>query len=127
MKGFEDVTLTWQGQHYTVPANRQLMMIAKLEAALAPDDGQAVAVLFRSGGPHHSTLAQAFGAALRYAGADVSDDDIYLTIHEDIAEKSARQVEITIQNMIMALLAIISPPTARKLADSLKEPDPKNP
>jgi len=127
MHGFDDVTLTWRGQSHTVPAKSQLMMIAKIEAALAPDGGQAVNVLFRNGGPQHTRLAQAFGAALRYAGADVSDDDVYLSIHEDIANRSADQVAATVTNMIFALLAIISPPTARALAQSIKEPEPKNP
>ena len=127
MHGFDDVTLSWRGRDYTVPANRQLMLIAKLEDALAPDGGQAIATPFRPGGPKHTTLAQAFGAALRYAGAQVTDDEVYLSIHEDIAAKSEQAVAITIQSMILSLLAIISPPTARALAGSAKEDPAKNP
>lgn len=127
MKGFDDVTLTWQGQSYTVPAGEQLRLIAKLEAALAPDGGQAITVLFRNGGPPHAVLAQAFGAALRYAGASVTDDEIYLNIHEDIAGKSQHQVAAKIQTMIWSLMAVISPPVARKLAGAEKETDAKNP
>ena len=127
MQGFEDVTLSWQGAEYTVPANRQLMLIAKLEDALAPDGGQAIEALFREGGPKHTILAQAFGAALRYAGATVTDDEIYLSIHQDIATRSEQAVSLAIQTMILALLAIISPPTARALADAAKEAPAKNP
>lgn len=127
MKGFDDVTLTWQGQSYTVPAGEQLPLIARVEAALAPNGGQAITVLFRTGGPPHAVLAQAFGAALRYAGASVTDDEIYLNIHEDIADKSRQQVAAKIQSMVWALMAVISPPVARKLAGAAKEPDPKNP
>ena len=127
MQGFEDVTLTWREQSYTVPADRQLMLIAKLESALAPETGQAIDVLFRKGGPPHTVLAQAFGAALRYAGASVTDDEVYLSIHQDIAAKSRKQVAYTLQTMILALMAITSPPTARALAAAAKDDAPKNP
>ena len=117
MHGFEDVTLSWGGKDFVVPASRQLMLIAKIEDALGGDTGeQAVAVLFRKNGPPHSRLAMAYGAAMRYAGASVTDDQVYLTIHEDIANKSAAAVQGTIQTMLAGLLAIISPPTSRALS-----------
>jgi len=54
MHGFEDVTLHWHGQAYTIPANRQMMLIAKIEDALSGDTGQqATSILFRKEGPPH--------------------------------------------------------------------------
>ena len=112
MQGFEAVTLSWRGQSYTVPANQQMMLIAKLEDALEGESGKsAIEMLFRNGGPPHTALARAFGAALRYAGASVSDDEVYLSIHEDIASGSAKQAYAKTAGMIIALLAVISPPT----------------
>lgn len=117
MHGFDDVTLTWQGADYVVPANRQLKLIAKIEDALAGDDKeQAIAVLFRRNGVPHTRLAAAYGAALRYAGANVSDEEVYLSIHDDIAARSKEAVAIAIHRMLMGLVAIVSPPTARALA-----------
>ena len=114
MQGFEAVTLSWRGQSYTVPANQQMMLIAKLEDALSGESGKsAIEVLFRNGGPPHTALARAFGAALRYAGADVSDDEVYLSIHEDIAASSTKQAFTKLAGMIVTLLAVISPPTFR--------------
>lgn len=111
MHGFEDVTLTWQGNALIVPANRLLMLIAKIEDALAgPDGDQAIAVLFRRNGPPHTRLAAAYGAALRYAGHVVTDEEVYLSIHVDIATMTKGQVAASMQERIMALLSIISPP-----------------
>lgn len=115
MKGFEPVTLSWKGESYTVPADQQLMLIAKIEDALAGSAGQpAVMVLTRQGGPTYSKLALAFGAALRHAGADVTDDEIYLSIMEDFAESNA-EVAMKVQAAILALLSIIAPPVAKAL------------
>ncbi|NBT33803.1 MAG: hypothetical protein EBT13_18380 [Rhodobacteraceae bacterium] len=93
------------------------MLIAKIEDALAgPQGEQAVMVLFRPNGAPHSRLAAAYGAALRYAGAQVTDEEVYLSIHDDIAAGSAKAVAAKIQTLVGGLLAIISPPTARALA-----------
>lgn len=124
MQGFSDVTLGWQGDSFTVPANRQLMLIAKIEDALAGDGGeQAIAVLFRKNGAPHSRLAAAYGAALRYAGADVTDEAVYLSIQSDIATQSSKAVAASVQRMLMGLLAIISPPTAAVMRGETAEPD----
>lgn len=113
MQGFDDVTLEWGGKSYVIPANRQMMLIAKIEDALSGDSGaQALSVLLRSEGPPYSRLAAAFGTALRYAGAVVTDDEIYLSIMEDFAAQSA-DVTTKIQNAIFAVLSVIAPPFAR--------------
>jgi hypothetical protein len=117
MKGFEPVTLQWGGVEYTVPANQQLMLIAEIEDALDDGSGRStVGVLLGKGGPSYARLAGAFGAALRYAGAPVSDADIYLTIQEGFSEGS-KDAAGQVQGAILALLSIVSPPMARKLMD----------
>lgn len=132
MQGFEDVTLSWKGMEFTVPANKQLMLIARIEDALAGEKGeQAISVLFRRGGPPFSRLAVAYGAALRFAGARVTDEEVYLTIQSDIAEKSKAAVAATMQAMLAGLIAIISPPASYALTGKTKPdpeiPDPKKP
>ena len=126
MKGFEPVTIAWGGDSYTIPANQQLMLIAKIEDALAGDSGQqALSVLFRREGPPHSRRAAAFGAALRHAGARVSDEEVYLSIMADIAERSRSEVMVVIQGAIIGILAIISPPAARALTGGKPETEKK--
>lgn len=123
MKGFEDVTLSWKGEDFVVQANRQMMLIAEIEDVLVKPGQQAVTVLLN--GPAHSRLARAYGAALRYAGASVTDDEIYLSITADLAEGKADAV-VKIQAAVLGLLAIIAPPIARKLTET-SEPGEADP
>lgn len=123
MQGFEDVTISWAGKSYVIPANRQMGLIARLEDALSGDSGQqAISVLMRKEGPPYSRLAAAFGAALRYAGANVGDDEVYLSITEDMAN-SAADLTAKLQACVIALLMVISPPIGKKLMEPAKKDD----
>lgn len=125
MQGFEDVTLSWGGESYTVPADQQLMLVARIEAAIRAASGkQAVPFLLTPGGPDYAALSMAYGAALRYAGCDVTDADIYLAIQEDMAEQKA-DVAIKVQGAIMGLIAIVSPPLGSKLLGDEKGKKPR--
>jgi len=127
MHGFDDVSLSWQGQSFTVPANKQMMLIAKIEDALGGDGGQqAMTVLFRREGPPMSRLAMAFGAALRHAGAKVSDDEVYLSIQSDLVNKSKKDQAATIQGCIMAILSIISPPAVAAMTGKADDTEKKD-
>ena len=79
MKGFDDIVLEWDGQEYRVPANRQMELILRVEAGLTKGDPgqQAYSVLTRENGPPIARMAAAYGDALRYAGAPVSDMDVF--------------------------------------------------
>lgn len=126
MRGFEDVTLTWAGTDYLVPANQQMMLIAKIEDALSGDSGkQALSVLFRKEGPPYSRLAAAFGAALRHAGARVADEEIYLSIQNDLAGKGTAEKTAAVQSCILALLSIISPPQFAAVVGAAEETEKK--
>jgi len=121
MKGFEPVTLSWQGESYTVPAEGQLMLIAKIEDALTGGrGGHAFRVLSQQGGPSFVRLSQAYGAALRHAGAEVSDDEIYLSMMQGLADGKAEAAE-QIQTVILGLLSIVAPPIALSLGGGAKK------
>jgi len=122
------VTLSWAGDEFTVPADRQLMLIAEIEDALSGNSGlQAIVILARRGGPSHSRLALAYGAALRYAGANVTDAEIYNAIMEGFATQSS-EVAVLVQDAVLGLLSIVSPPAARKLNEAADpEKKPKRP
>jgi len=110
MQGFDDVTFGWKGDEFTVPADKMLMLVCKIEDALAGDSGeQALTVLMRRQGPPHARLARAYGTALRYAGAVVGDDEIYLSLQEDLSKGSADGVA-AIQSAVINLIAVVSPP-----------------
>lgn len=119
MKGFEPVTLKWRGASYEVPADRQLMLVAEIEDALRSDHRSAVQLLMQPGGPGTARLSMAYAKALRFAGASVSPDDVYLTIQEDLAEGGSNALEAT-QTAVLSLLSIISPPIRDALLDAVK-------
>lgn len=122
---FEPVTLGWQGDEYTVSPERTLALIASIEDALMGPNGEPpVAMLTRAGGPGYARLSRAYGSALRYAGASVTDEEIYVSIQEDFA-KSDNTVAVKVQRAILGLLAIISPPVSAKItAPAVKKKPP---
>ncbi len=101
-----------------------LEVIAKIEDALRGESGkQAVQVLLQPGGPSYPRLAMAYAAALRGAGANVTGDEIYLSIMNDFADGRVDAAEL-VQEAIFRLLAIISPPMARALAQDSGDVEP---
>lgn len=116
--GFQDVTLGWKGQDYILPAERQMPVIAKIEAALCPDGrGQPVQKLLSGKGLTYHQLASAYGLALRAAGARVTDEEVYLSIMGDLAEGDAGAAQ-KMQLACLGLLEIVAPPVALKLRRS---------
>lgn len=98
---FKEVKLQWNGKEYVIPPNAVMMCIAKVE------DVVTLAELVRYSNRNTmplAKLAQAFGVVLRYAGANVSDDEIYLGMFADgdMKEKA--------NNAITTLLVMMMPP-----------------
>jgi hypothetical protein len=121
MHGFEAVKLGWMGDEYEVPADQQLELVARIEDVLCGgSESSATVALLRPGGPTHTKLARAYGAALRFAGADVTDDEIYLSIQTDFAAENA-DVSIKINMAILGLLSVVSPPVAMATIDPPKK------
>lgn len=74
MGSFEDIRLEWAGADYTIRANRVLGAIARIEDVVTLNELQRFAV---RGTAPMAKIAMAYGAVLRYAGATVSDDEVY--------------------------------------------------
>jgi len=116
---FEDVTLAWKNETFTVPADKQMVLIAKIEDALQGGSGrQPLGILMQREGPTYAQLARAYGAALRHAGARVSNEDVYTSIQEDLAALEPMEITAKIQNAVIALISIMSPPMGRKITGS---------
>lgn len=112
MQGFEDVTVSWKGADYTIRANTMMPLVAKMEDVLSGDSGKpAIQVLTTGTGPSIPRLSMAYAAALRHAGAHVSDDEVYLSIVSDFAQGDV-EVAVKMQRAVRALLAIMAPPIA---------------
>lgn len=114
MRGFETVTLRWQGGEYAIPPERQLRLIADLEDILATPGTPAVLALTSKNTPNYARLSEAYGAALRFAGAEVEDAEIYLHL-QDLLSEGDPSAAILVQREVIGLLAIMSPPAHRKI------------
>jgi len=105
---FEAVTLTWDGQDYTVPPERCMRLAYKVEVALVQDSRRSVFEILES--PLMTTLAMAYGAALRFAGAVVTDEEVYLVVARGMTGEvdAIEMMHATLDGVIAMLL----PPAA---------------
>lgn len=103
MSRFKRVILEFNGKQYTVVPEKVLGLIDVIEdhitLAEIHQDGM-VRKTMRFG-----KLAAAYAAALNYAGADVSAEDVYFAMFN-----VDDQMETKSLNMIIALLTIMTPP-----------------
>jgi hypothetical protein len=71
---FQDVTLVWNGDEFTIPGNRVLGAIAIVEEQIT---FMELTDALARGRPPLLAIARAFAGVLRYAGASVSDEQAY--------------------------------------------------
>lgn len=86
MSGFDDVVIGWKGEEYRVPPNKCMSLLAQIEQVLCPDGG-AQDLMNKLSMPqtvHLTTMARTYAVALRYAGAQVTDEDVYLSLAGDV-------------------------------------------
>jgi hypothetical protein len=102
---FQDVELEWQERVYTVPARKVMPMICKIEDVITLQEFERYAV---SGSVPIGRLCCAYGAALRYAGAPVGDDEIYDVAFRGAEEQQALGMAVT------NLMKLMLPPAARQ-------------
>ena len=77
MSVFNELNLTWKGADYSVPSDNILRLIAKVEDVITLNELYSYS---QKGAAPLAKIATAFGIVLRYAGAKVSDDEVYKTI-----------------------------------------------
>lgn len=99
---FQDISLSWNGAEFTIPASRVLGAIAIVEEQITFPE---LLLAMQSGKPPLATIARAYGGVLRYAGARVSDDETYAGMFD-----AARQEQVI--TAINALLVMMVPPDA---------------
>lgn len=100
MGAFDDVKMTWNGKDYTIPASSVFEVACRIEEVIP------IPVLCKSlsdGTPSFTKVARAYGAALRFAGANVTDEQIY----SGMFGSTERQSEIMVA--CQALLAVLLP------------------
>lgn len=104
MNVFEDVTLSWDGKDYTIPANKMMKCIARLEEVVTLNELHGYAL---RGGAPIGKLAMAYGAVLRYAGATVTDEEIYLNLMRKLSD-------VGIITSVKNILSLMLPAEIRK-------------
>jgi hypothetical protein len=93
--------LKWGEREYTIPPNRVLQAIAKVE------DHVTLVELHTYGLNNTAPLAKlsmAFGALLRHAGADVSDDQVYTAMFK------SGEMQKNMVNAVQTMLMLMIPP-----------------
>lgn len=113
---FDEVKIKWGGKDYTVPSNRVMGLIERIEDHISFAD-------LSGNRPRLGKIAAAWAEALRYAGAQVSAEEVYGDMF-----KSATSGQIN--TAISGLLLIMIPPDAiQKKTDNrtVKEQTPLNP
>ena len=107
---FEPIIIEWEGQEYEIPANRVLGLIEQIESHVSYSD--------LLGDFKVARISKAYGAALRYADADVTDEQVYEKMFDDA---NAGQV----QKAVNGMLAMMIPP--KHLQKKTEESKPKEP
>ena len=111
---FEDVKLEWDGKEYTIPSNRVMGLIERIEDHLSFSD-------LLSKNPKIGKIAGAWAEALRYAGAAVSDEQVY-------AEMFRGATTGQIKTAVFGLMEIMVPPQhIQKKTDNGAQKKPSGP
>ena len=111
---FETVKLQWGDETFEVAPNQVMGLIQRIEDHITFAD-------LHTSKPAIGKISAAYAEALRYAGASVTDEEVYGQMF-DMA--TGRQMK----NSITGLLMIMIPPNQlqKKTRDSPVKPKPKN-
>ena len=99
---FNPIGLSWEGKDFTIPAERVLGAIAEVEEVVVFPD--LVAMI--SGKPNMSKISRAYGALLRYAGAQLTDDQVYAGMFRE------GETHTQVLTALNALVMLMMPPAS---------------
>ncbi len=96
---FEPIVLTWAGREYEIPADQVMRAIAKVEDILS---FVQIARAFQERDLPLVKISQAYAAALRHAGARVTDEEVYgaLFVGDDLQSLAIKALQ-TLQLMMI--------------------------
>lgn len=114
---FSDIRLEWGADEHVIPAERVLGAIAVVE------DVFTLADLNFSGRGRLplAKLSMAYGALLRYAGAKISDEEVYNACFGE----RGRMVQKRASEMVFSLQLLMIPPEHLRVAKEKGEPEGK--
>lgn len=116
-KIFDDIMLSWRGTEYKVPANKVMGAIKRIEdhvtvhdllgmTEAGGDDGKSMVI--RRTGLRLAMLASGYAAVLNYAGADLTEEEVYQGLFEGKGEAQANAVA-AISGLLQMMIPIPRP------------------
>lgn len=102
---FNPTTLVWNEKEYLIPANRMMGAIASIEEHITLNELHETSQ--RRNTIKLASLAGAYAAALQYAGAKVSQEDVYKGIFAQGGVGSSFIIEA-----VQTLILMMVPPTS---------------
>lgn len=106
MRRFDTITLEHEGQDYVVEPRQVMGLIDAVEEHVTL--GEIVTDQSKRGTIRFGKLSQAYASALRYAGAKVTDEEIYISLMPTGQDPQAMQRRST--EIVTALLQLMVPP-----------------
>lgn len=97
MSIFQELTLTWKGNDYTVKPENMLRLIAQVEDVITLNE---LYNFSQKGAAPLSKLAIAYGLMLRYAGAKVTDEELYRAISSGKEQAAATATQSILMMML---------------------------
>lgn len=112
---FQNVSLAWKGQQYTIDGRNLLPLIAQIEDEVATVF--EVCQMYAKGKPKGTVIAKALTIALRYVGApDATEEQVYKAVVKGRAN-----------DCLISLINIMSPPDASAETAMAASADEKKP
>jgi hypothetical protein len=100
MSRFEEVGLTWGGKEYKVAPDKVMGLIWSIETIVTMEE---INQMLESGTIRRAQVSRAYMSALNYAGAKVTDEEVYNSFFGE------NMLEDTVTVMV-GLLAMMIPP-----------------
>ena len=92
---FEDVTLSFKGEEFTIKGNQVMKLISQVEDVISLGELTTA--------PKLSKLAEAYAVAINYAGGKASIDEVYASLFGSGGSDN-------VQNSITSLIMMMLPP-----------------
>lgn len=116
-KIFEDFKFEWRGEEVTIPSNRVLGAIARVEQVLTMHE--LFTYIRERGSPPTTKLAEAWGSLLRYAKPDteISDDEVWNELFSGDTQRNVIEVANRLTDLLIPPKAKAEAEAKRKAAE----------
>lgn len=104
MKPWEPAKLSWEGREYTIPGTKILGAIGAIEEVFTLVE---LSERLKTGSPPFAKIALAYGRVLRYAGAQITDEEVYEGLFAD------GDNAVSARDAMLGLLLLMTPPKLR--------------